>query len=301
MAIKKKATAEKKNVPATTGNGGALAQKRSELAKSQGREVAGVQAEAFEMYAGAGRENITKNDVLIPRIGILQALSPQLKKSKPEYIDGAKVGEICDIGKGEVIGEKLIFLPVYYHKVWMEWAPRETNKGLITIHVDDHILKKCRKTDKGQWFHGENEVIETAQWYGLNITEGVPKKAFIPMAKTQLRASRKMATIADEITVTTGAGKVIQAPLWFQAYEMTPVETSDGSNDWFIWNVEPGVPFTDLYKGEDFMEMMRLCGAFFKSCRDGDVKGDVGDDTAGEMRTVGSGTADGQPSDTARM
>jgi hypothetical protein len=43
----------------------------------------------FADYADAGFENVTNNDILIPRISILQDLSPQVKEEKAEYIEGA--------------------------------------------------------------------------------------------------------------------------------------------------------------------------------------------------------------------
>ena len=39
-----------------------------------------------------GSENVTSQDVMLPRIDIIQDMSPQHKKTKPEYIEGAEVG-----------------------------------------------------------------------------------------------------------------------------------------------------------------------------------------------------------------
>ena len=39
---------------------------------------------------GRGNENVGTEDIQIPRISVLQALSPQIKKSDPSYIEGAE-------------------------------------------------------------------------------------------------------------------------------------------------------------------------------------------------------------------
>ena len=40
-----------------------------------------------------GSEEVSSNDITLPRLQIIQDLSPQHKKNKPEYIDGAEVGD----------------------------------------------------------------------------------------------------------------------------------------------------------------------------------------------------------------
>jgi hypothetical protein len=42
----------------------------------------------FEENAGAGLQNIGAEQMQIPFVRILQALSPQLNKEKPDYIKG---------------------------------------------------------------------------------------------------------------------------------------------------------------------------------------------------------------------
>ena len=49
---------------------------------------------AFEADVGSGFEEVTSSDIQIPFIRIIQALSPQLKKTDPSFIDGASQGAI---------------------------------------------------------------------------------------------------------------------------------------------------------------------------------------------------------------
>jgi len=56
----------------------------------------------LEEEAGAGLENFTTDDMQIPFIRILQALSPQLNKQDSMYIKGAEQGDIFNTVTQEV-------------------------------------------------------------------------------------------------------------------------------------------------------------------------------------------------------
>jgi hypothetical protein len=50
-------------------------------------------AQDFEAHAAAGMEDVSSKDVIIPRLTLLQTLSPQLNKKKGEYIEGADISK----------------------------------------------------------------------------------------------------------------------------------------------------------------------------------------------------------------
>ena len=65
------------------------------MAKNGNGKAALAAAEAaFEADSGMGFEEVDKDDFQIPFVRILQALSPQLKKSDASYIEGASQGDI---------------------------------------------------------------------------------------------------------------------------------------------------------------------------------------------------------------
>ena len=49
-----------------------------------------------------GSEDVTIDDLTIPRVDIIQDLSPQHKKNKPEYIEGAEVGMLFNTVTGKL-------------------------------------------------------------------------------------------------------------------------------------------------------------------------------------------------------
>jgi hypothetical protein len=200
----------------------------------------------FADFENAGLENIKSTDILIPRISILQDLSPQVKENRPEYIHGAKVGMICDIGTGQLIGEELIFVPVHYAKVWLEWFPRKSGKGLAGIHDDPKILARCTQNDKNQHFTADgNLVSETSQLFGLDITHGNSRQVFVPFASTQIKKCKRLLTLATSERLQTSKGE-ITAPLFYRSYIMTSVLESNSEGDWHGWKIDRGLPILEL-------------------------------------------------------
>jgi hypothetical protein len=74
----------------------------------------GMSAEQLSSEAHAGFENLRPEDYQIPRLQIAQAMSPQLVRSKPEYIPNLMVGQYFNTVTGEIYGDSVIVVPVRY-------------------------------------------------------------------------------------------------------------------------------------------------------------------------------------------
>jgi len=66
------------------------------------------------------------SEMQIPFIRVLQALSPQLNKNKPEFIKGASNGDIYNTVTGEFWSgeEGITVIPVYQETKYLEFVPR---------------------------------------------------------------------------------------------------------------------------------------------------------------------------------
>lgn len=240
--------------------------------------------DVFAAFAGAGMENVKSTDILIPRIGILQALSPQVSEIKPEYIDGAKPGMICDIGTGILIGDNLLFVPVHYAKVWLEWFPRKSGKGLAFIHSDPRILEQTVPDEKNRPFLANgNYISETAQLFGLEVDEHCRvRQVFIPFASSQIKKCKRLLTLATSERIMTSAGE-ITPPLFYRSYAMGIVHESNSEGDWFGWKIERGPAITELPEPKRIMEAaikMR------QQIDEGIVKADMSSDEAMEAMSA---------------
>lgn len=249
-------------------------------------------AEFFEEIENSptGLENVTSRDLLIPRITILQDLSPQVKKNKPEYIEGAEIGDFCDTAVGEVYKE-LMLIPCYYATVLLEWAPRATGKGLIANHgMSRDILKDCKQDEKRRWMHGENLVSETMTFYCLNITAG-GRRCFVPLSSTALKSGRKLLTLITSERVTGRDGKDFQPPIFYRAWKTTVTEEANNQGSWFGWKFEQG---PNIFEVDPSRGLLQEAKDFMEQARSGLVTGDLAsyadDGTAqGMAQTEGEG------------
>lgn len=239
---------------------------------------------AFEQYAGAGMEKATSRDTIIPRLTILQSLSPQLKRDKGQYIEGAEPGDICDVGTGELMPIPLEVLPVVFDKVWIEWAPRSTGQGLVAIHTTDGIMERTRQNDKKQnVLENGNIVQETAQWYLMNMSAG-RRPCFLPFVSTQLKKSRRWMTLAKGERVQRRDGSEFVPPLYYRIYRLATAHESNNQGDWYGWTVERGpslIEYTPRWESI-LKEARELQESIIKGLMTGDTS-DMGEEASGPV------------------
>lgn len=239
--------------------------------------------------SGSGMENVTSADLLIPRLTILQGLSPQLNKNKAEFIKGAESGDIVDVSSGELFKDPILFLPVYYRKDYIEWAPRDSGKGLIRIHSTPEILESCRfdEETRRHFTREGNYVAETAQYYGFNLSTDDLRQCFIPMASSQLRASKQWNTLARNQRVDTPKGKVVPA-FWYRTYRLSTVARTNAKGDWNGWGIEADMTLLEYAEetGNPARDLFNNAKSFRDALVAGEVRGNLAPDEA--EATVGS-------------
>ncbi|TXH52589.1 MAG: hypothetical protein E6Q97_15710 [Desulfurellales bacterium] len=225
--------------------------------------------EMFEQHSGLGLESVTANDVLIPRLTILQALSPQLNKNKPEFIKGAEVGQICDTAMGEILGTPLRVVPVHYSVVYLEWAPRTSSRGLVGIHakMPDGVVKN----DKNQnVLPNGNNVVESAQFF-LLLPDYGNRRVFLPMTSTQRKKAKRWMAWATGERLKNSAGREFIPPLYYRSYLLSSIHENNQQGDWEGWVVERSSPVTELPGTAD---IITNAVEFQKSIASGAVRGD---------------------------
>ena len=252
--------------------------------------LAMTEADDMEAFAGGGMEKVTPNDLLIPRLTIVQALRPQRKKQDPLFIPGCEEGDVVDVGTNEIIPRPIIVIPVIYDKVWLEWYPRNTNKGLANIHTDASILEQCKVNERRQpILPNGNYVAETAQIYLLNGALRW-RPTFLPFGSTQLKKARRWMTLASNERLLNSQNKEFLPPLFYRSYELDTVAESNAEGDWYGWTIMPGKAMPELdsdYKNT----LLPAAVAFLKSIQAGQVRGDTSG-LADDAVTVDASTDD---------
>jgi hypothetical protein len=244
--------------------------------REEGTLVMSAEDSFFGAHAGDGLENVTASDMLVPRLTILQGLSPQVKRGKAEYIEGAQEGDICDVGTGELFKGGVLFLPVYYRKDYLEWAPRSSGGGLVNIHSDPSILDECTRNEKKQpILPNGNLIAETAQFFGFNLSTPDRRRCFIPMASTQLKKARKWITLATSEKLKRSDGSEYTPPLFFRTYDLTTANEENAQGSWSGWVINRGPALPELAIGVNWQQLGQDALSFREVLASGDMKGDV--------------------------
>lgn len=223
------------------------------MARRQTKEVA-VQEDMFPTErpdylpkdgdTGRGQENVGIEDLSIPRISIIQALSPQRKKNDPEYIDGAEEGMIFNSVTNMLYGESILFVPCYFRKEWLIWKDKEAGGGFNGAFPSEEAAKTeweeqgygdiTHKDDNGNNVHSY-EIVETAQHFGLvvrpesTIENPIVDDAVISMSKSKMKANRQLNTMV----------KMNGGDRFSRVYEIKAVEVSGKKGEYYNFAVHP--------------------------------------------------------------
>jgi len=119
----------------------AAAAKPSEDTKLMVRPISEI--EKFEVPeflkddVNKGLEHITKDDIITPRLAIAQGLSPQINTTKPEYIDGLKLGEAFNTVTKNAYGMGPWEVAIVRADPprYIEFIPREEGGGVKDLNV----------------------------------------------------------------------------------------------------------------------------------------------------------------------
>lgn len=121
-------------------------------------EVAVAEKAALPAHLQQGKTarlgNIDQSDLIIPRVKLMQAISPEV-----EEFEAAKSGEFWHTLAGESMGSELRFIPIVIRKSYTLWAPRGDDRGVLArapdgVHwdkIDEFEVKPKGSPRKVTW------------------------------------------------------------------------------------------------------------------------------------------------------
>jgi len=194
------------------------------------------------LSAGTGLENVSSDDMAIPYLMLLQALSPQLNKQKSKYVEGAQQGEIYNSVTGETFDgdEGIVVIPCFYQKKYVEWTPRESGGGIVESHDSREILAQTTKNDRGQQvLSNGNYIAETAYFYVMvcNEDESEWSQALVSMTSTQLPKAKKWISQMTQRKVQNSAGEMVNAPMFMFKYRLKSNSEQNDRGSWYGWSI----------------------------------------------------------------
>lgn len=217
-------------------------------------------ASRIAQHAGAGMETMTHEDLALPFIALLQALSPQCIRGQPEYMKTASPGMFYntvtdDLYDGE---EGLIVIPCYYEKAYNVWIDRDVGGGFRGSF-------RSRK-EAEEALEANMSVVDTANHYVLaqRPTDNEWTQAVLSMTSTKLTPSRRWNSQLKQLKMTGSNGQRFTPPSFASIWRVVSRSSTNDKGTFFIPHVsqEGFVEDDELFDAaETFYQMFAEHGA----------------------------------------
>lgn len=174
-----------------------------------------------------GSEDVGINDIILPRIDVLQAISPQVKKKDPKYIEGAEQGMVFNTVSNELYGDSLLFVPVMFQREFIVWQDRDSGGGFKGAFRTEEEAERERRQLENPDLH---EVVETHVHFILILRDdGRMEEAVMSLAKSKRKVSRKLNTLAQ----------MIPGDRFGRVYKLSAVEVNGAKGEYWSFDVAP--------------------------------------------------------------
>jgi hypothetical protein len=172
-----------------------------------------------------GNEECGKSDIAIPRISIIQDLSPQRKKNDPEYIPGAEEGMMFNTVTGALYTDSLLLIPVYYRKEYLIWVDRKLGGGFR-----GSFATNAEAAQAASGMEEKVEVVDTAQNFCLiSDDNGITwSEAVLSMSRAGMSVAKKL----NSMILSREADR------FAQTYRVSAATKSNTKGDFFVFKFD---------------------------------------------------------------
>jgi hypothetical protein len=220
------------------------------------------------MKRDAGRGVSTKAaDNLVPLLGVLQPLSPQVMPKNPNHIKGASAGDFIAKNLATPIingDEGFYFQPVGMYQEWVEWVPRDQGGGFVARHKYNGGQPpkgaKAKSRPEGSrrpqmYSIGKNDLVDTRYVPGYMWNDGHATPFVIPFTSTGHAVARAWMTKQTYIQLD---GEI--CPAFCAIYKLTTRATKNNLGEWYKIDVDAPITLFDLETGKPNEEAEEIVG-----------------------------------------
>lgn len=212
------------------------------IAKAEAAEL--TLASQYAEFDGAGYEGDTSDDVQIPLLNLLQALSPECQEGGDDAIDGARPGLFINSVTKRVYGPEVLFVPSCKERVFVEWRSRKHGGGFVERHDRNSDFVRRAIEAAGSRFGKipnpddvTKELVDTVYLYGILVDEdGGAEQIVVPLCSTKLAPYRRWNTTLKTFTLRTEDGRKVRPPLF--AHETRIGRRSQTNSEGTFYNVD---------------------------------------------------------------
>lgn len=247
----------------------------NQLMNTQNTQITEAAAASNEPIMGFDEAH--SEDTIIPRIKVINALSP-------ERTDGeATEGDIINsLTKESVVGKRFIPIKVFYSNI--EWNPDrdDDTQRMFCRSFDgikgtcfgadgnntERLCKECRRNCFDNSKVGKEAQPKcTAYMNFLGFFEDDPMPVVVSFSRTNYNEGKKLLSIA----------RSLRRSIWCYSYTFSGKQVTKGKQKWFIITAALDTPTS--------VEEQQLATEFFKMYNEAQIRADLDDDTKAVAET----------------
>lgn len=137
-----------------------------------------------------GSEQVGMDDLVIPRLEIVQSQSPCLDKSDPGYIPGAAIGDLVNSVTNTNYGREVFVVPVHYTKQWLVWKDRKQGGGFFGAYPNPQEAADRVEQEGGKEKGVESIDTPTHLCLLVDTKNGTVDEIIVSMPRTKAKVSR---------------------------------------------------------------------------------------------------------------
>lgn len=225
------------------------------MAKDEKIDLMGMMSEA----AGEGFDNVKADDLSIPFLTIVQAACKYVKKSSPDLVPEAKIGQVINSATKALYDtekEPITVIPVGFNQAWVEYIPKtgDNKGGFVASYPDNspelaqvlasstpHPTRKMMKR-----LPNGHDLVETNYHSVILLADDSAMKAVISMSSSSMRVSKEWLTF---MTTQKGVRKdktKFNLPMFAYTYKLSTFLETKNDNEYFNWKWEKGDMVSEL-------------------------------------------------------
>jgi len=198
-------------------------------------------------------QKFARDQLITPRIKILQDLSPEVKERNAAYIEGARPGLMCNEVLG-VLCREIEFVPAKFFVRYIAWQPRSAGGGLVNPNLTREDCDQFEDVGIGSWTgmmvpaKGKDpvrvEIAETPEWVGIakgfGLEDGVewgPMPCAISFPSTKAKHARKINSVIS-LTEREGKNGPFTPAAFFHKFTLSTALETSGDDEWFGYHVQ---------------------------------------------------------------
>lgn len=234
-----------------------------------------VDLDLFAEDAGTGMETISNDEVMVPRIALLQSMSPAVKKKGAEYVEDAEEGMFLNrISQKLYNGDTgMTVIPMNIRQTLVEFSSRDDGGNFIADHSDNLDLWDNTPYDDqkgGKYLESGNRLVKSFEFLVCIVEDtGEISPALINFSSSQYKKGKQWFSQLRQLQIKLETGKMINPATFYSAYTLrSAIETKD-SNTWMGYKITRKCDTVSLNDG---MDIYKFCRDFSKSYLKGEVK-----------------------------